>query len=56
MPALIANVKGQARRVSLHMSDNLVQFSAEGDYRILFKVPVRVKLCTAVGAEFLRRV
>ena len=56
MPALIANGKGQARRVSLHMSDNLVQFYAESAYRILLKVPVRGKLCAAVGAEFLHRI
>jgi hypothetical protein len=52
MPALIANGKGQAPRVTLHLSDNTFQFFAGSAYRTLLKAPFRVELCDASGAGF----
>ena len=56
MPALIADGKGQALRVTMYLTDNVFQFFARSAYRTLLKAPGKKKLRDASRAGSLRRI
>ena len=56
MPALIANGKGQAQRVTLYLPDDVFQFFAGSAFRTLLKAPPGGELRDASGAGSLRRI
>jgi hypothetical protein len=56
MPALIANGKGQAQRVTMYLPDNVFHFFAGSAFRAMLKAPVRGELRDAAGAGSLRRI
>jgi hypothetical protein len=56
MPALIANGKGQAQRVTGYLPDHVFHFFAGSAFRTMIKAPVRGELRDASGAGSLHRI